>query len=429
MSPACVRETNTTKAAGHPRWEPILPEPLLSAARSAILDVAAEFTRQWREPSNASLNGELALLYAYLEMAEPGAEWRELSIQHLNLAAAQASDSPPSGVALFGGLSGLGWMIQHVCKALAGDEEEDPVADIDRILLRRLRAAHWSEPYDLVSGLAGIGVYFLERLPRPSAQEGLELVLGHLEECSEESWGGITWFTPPAHVPSRQIHQFPSGYYNLGVAHGVPGIVQFLGEVAAAGIQTARARRLLDGAVRWLLAQEGPPDVPWRYGWVFLPGMPRSSSRLAWCYGDLGIGAVLYQAGARMGRRDWQNEALALLDHSLAQTPENSGVKDPPLCHGALGAAHIYNRIAQATQWARYREAALYWYDQGLKLRQAPGIGGFFAWWPDPPKTLSDPSLLSGAIGSALALVSAAYPVEPWWDRLLLLSGRDREGW
>jgi len=36
-------------------------------------------------------------------------------------------------------------------------------------------------------------------------------------------------------------------------------------------------------------------------------------------------------------------------------------------------------------------------------------------------KEVSDPSLLTGAVGIGLALLAATTPVEPMWDRILLL--------
>jgi hypothetical protein len=61
-------------------------------------------------------------------------------------------------------------------------------------------------------------------------------------------------------VPHRQgpLEPGPRGYYNLGLAHGVPGVIAFLGKVCAVGVACDKARPLLDGAVHWLLEQEGP---------------------------------------------------------------------------------------------------------------------------------------------------------------------------
>jgi hypothetical protein len=55
------------------------------------------------------------------------------------------------------------------------------------------------------------------------------------------------------------------------------------------------------------------------------------------------------------------------------------------------------------------------------------GVGGFYAYHPNrEPVWQADPSFLSGSVGIALALLSAVHPIDPGWDRLLLLSGRPR---
>jgi len=156
---------------------------------------------------------------------------------------------------------------------------------------------------------------------------------------------------------------------------------------------------------------------------------PTEECRLAWCYGDLGIVAVLLQVARRTGRDDVRQFASALLDHCLERQPSDYGVVDAPLCHGASGLAHIFNRIYQTEGDLRCRDAALAWFDRTLAMRQPTSrAGGFLASTrPDPQGPTvweASPAFLDGAIGVALALLSAVTPTEPNWDRLLLVSGR-----
>jgi hypothetical protein len=102
---------------------------------------------------------------------------------------------------------------------------------------------------------------------------------------------------------------------------------------------------------------------------------------------------------------------------------ESCGVVDAPLCHGAAGLGHLYNRIFQATGDRRFLDAALRWVESALEMkRDGEGIGGYQTWRPGEGGWTSDRSLLAGATGVALALLAAATPVEPSWDRLLLAS-------
>src|SRR5262249_14299323 len=107
------------------------------------------------------------------------------------------------------------------------------------------------------------------------------------------------------------------------------------------------------------------------------------------------------------------------------------------LCHGAAGLGHLFNRLFQATGDEHLAEAARVWFRRTLDLRQpGRGIAGFEAGKGNAHRRLlwvDDPGLLQGAAGIALALLAAATPLEPGWDRLLLVpippqaSGNDQE--
>jgi len=247
-----------------PRWEPVLADRLCLSARDAIAAVAADVDGLDPETQLPFALCECALLFAYMALSQPSGGWEDRVIYFLNSAIAKASILAPQhqGVGLYGGLAGVGWIVEHVSDLLgmadnthrntqlegAPEPAEDPIADIDLLILRHLERGPWIGQYDLISGLVGLGIYFLERLPREPAIRGIRLVLTRLEELAKHVLPGITWFTPPQLLPKRQLEVYPAGYYNLGVAHGVPGVVQFLGEVLAVGIETARAKLLLEGS-------------------------------------------------------------------------------------------------------------------------------------------------------------------------------------
>jgi lantibiotic biosynthesis protein len=281
----------------------------------------------------------------------------------------------------------------------------------------------------LISGLVGFGTYFLERLPRESAAKGVRAVFAHLENLSERVNGTATWYSGPELLPEWQREQCPNGYYNLGVAHGIPGIIHFLSEVTATDIvDQARSHELLAGAVDWLFAQQRPKGSQSRFASWISPGEKSRDSRMAWCYGDLGIVSVLLQVAHRTGRRDWRGFAEELLNHCLAWPPDQTGIADAPLCHGAAGVAHIFNRIYQTEGDRRCLDAALLWYQRAMAFRQTgTGVGGFSSLTrPDPsapPVWEASPAFLDGAGGVALAFLAAVTSIEPSWDRMLLLSG------
>lgn len=427
-------------------WTPILNRSsslagLASEAIDAIIqDLVVKKFGTGEQPVRPLAAYEEALLYGYLALARGDPQWRDRSVECLNEQIATGSKiwRYPG---LHSGLSGLGWTTEHLpqlfAEALssqnAGTESDDDdlTEEINTLLVQYLHSSKSERVYDLIGGLVGLGVYFLERWPRPDAIQGVRLVFDRLESLAEQTDCGITWHTSTDQLPEWQASVYPNGYYNLGVAHGVPGVIHFLGQIyGTAIVDKDRLHRLLDGAVAWLIARQLPLDSIFRYpSWV-VPGEEPSGGRLAWCYGDLGIMAVMLQTARRVQREDWRQFSCDLLNQCLCRQAEEEGVVDAPLCHGAAGVAHIFNRIYQSEGDLRCRDASLLWFERTLAMRQpGMGVGGFsFLIRPDsggPVVWEANPSLVDGSIGIALALLGAMAPIEPSWDRLLLLSGRE----
>ncbi len=410
-------------------WQPILSEELLPLAWGAIKAAAGEVRSCISSTHSPAQLCEFALLFGYLSRTDTE-EWGDLAIQCLDAAAEQAS-AQSSWRGLYGTLWRIGWTFHHLGGVLSEDEmptqteasaKQDSIASIDEALVAGLQSGEWHGECGLIHGLVGIGVYFLERLPRPLAVRGIQLVVDHLEEQSEDSWGGITWCTPPARLCDEHPESQGPGCYDLGVAYGVPGIIQFLGEVVAARVEAWKAHRLFEGAIQWMLAQEHSSHAPAHFGSSFVPGERVIDSPLGWHHGDLGIGAVLLHIADRFDRQDWRQVARTLLDDCITRPQGREKMhSDASLYSGALGVAHIYNRVYHASQVVAYKEAANTWYAGALPLK-------------DPAEHVTNPagnsdagfhlhsSMFSGSVGIALALLAAVTRFEPRWDRLLLLS-------
>jgi lantibiotic modifying enzyme len=428
---------------GSPRsWVPLLDARLTLRALEVVHEIAQALrvppppcipgSEQSRAIEDASLAGGragLAILYAYLARAgladRAGADADEFLDE---ATAALGHVSMPSG--LYSGFTGVAWAVAHL-----HDSREQAIDDVneevDQTLHEYLTRSPWTDDYDLVSGLVGIGVYAMERLPSRNARRLLALVVDRLDDTAELSDRGATWFTAPELLPDWQRQLCPHGYYNLGLAHGVPGVIALLSGSCAAGVARAKARPLLDAAVAWLLSQKLAEGAGSTFPTTVAPGAEMRPSRLAWCYGDPGIAGSLLAAARAAGVSSWGREAIEIARRSAARPFDEAGIRDAGLCHGAAGLAHIFNRMYQSTGDRCLSEAARFWFTQALDMRQpGRGIAGYAAWDPRADGTAGwkdDPGLLSGAAGIALALLAAVSPIEPAWDRMLLLSVPSRQ--
>jgi len=416
-------------------WRPLLEGDLAARAGDALRAISEELP----EPSYPSVGGKVgvALFHGYLARTAhlPTKRHAERADQLIDNAI-DALARIPMRPGLYGGFTGVAWAAEHLSRLLSEREHESGAAgdddmseEIDESLLTAL-AAPWTGDYDLVSGLAGFGVYALQRIPRPSAVRCLEAIIDRLDETAESLDQGISWFTAPELIPPPRREEYPRGGYNMGVAHGVPGVIGLLADACRLGIRPEKAHPLLEGAVRWVLShrlrEQRASCFP---AWV-VPGIEARPSRLAWCYGDPGVAATLLSAARAVGNEEWERAALEIALHA-ATAPDESGVQDAGLCHGAFGLAHLYNRIYHAGGGEPFADAARLWYSRGLDMRHpGRGIAGFASWEFDADRQLSwqtDPGFLTGAAGVGLALLAGVTPVEPEWDRLLMLAIPRRE--
>lgn len=407
-------------------WEPILEGKMGAAALRLVETIASDLVREASlsatPPFLAHGHAGFALLFAYLEEALPGRGFGNQAIDFLEQAMLGVSQAyAPEG--LFAGFPGVAWAVEHLRADYFDSEEEDPCETIVSGLQDLLGQSPWQRHYDLISGLTGLGVYALERRPLPGGDACLDLVVRRLAETAEERGPGLTWLTPPETLPMDRRQRYSQGEYNLGMAHGVPGVIALLSRALAAGIQDAG--RLLEGAVAWTLAQRLPDGQRSLFPYRVCPGLHPESSRLAWCYGDLGVAIALLSAARCAGQAVWETQALEIARFSASRTPQSAQVDDAGFCHGAVGLAHLFNRIYQASADEILLEAAIAWYECSLKMAQSgQGIGGYLFLTPQDQGSLrwtADSSFLTGAAGVALGLLAGATAIEPAWDRLLLV--------
>jgi len=333
---------------------------------------------------------------------------------------------PPS---LHGGFSGIAWVAELLYGDPSAPPDEDPNTAVDAALEQFLLRTPWRHSFDLIDGLVGMAVYALERLPRRKARRLLELVVDRLEETAARRPPGIVWLYNPEWVPEA-FRRSSSPELNLGVAHGMPGVIAVLGRIATAAVSDrtqARARSLLEQAVPWLLAQELPPSAPGRFAGAAVEGVSFTTpARLGWCYGDAGIAATLLVAARAVHEPTWESTAVRIAHAAAIRAEAHTKVVDAGICHGAAGLGHVFHRLSLGTHEPRFAAASRAWFARALSMRvPRGGFGGFVALVPGHTAKLAwrpDPGFLTGAAGIALALVAATTGADPVWDRALLLS-------
>ena len=278
--------------------------------------------------------------------------------------------------------------------------------------------------FDAVSGLSGIGRYWLTASDSEFAQCSITISVQALTEMLRES-SLPRWRTPSAlNDDASQAKNYPAGTLNCGLAHGIPGPIAFLSLALDAGCAPASTGPVLRKTVDWLIAasveDEYGPNWP-----TFIPVVATSNcpdgARAAWCYGGPGLSRALMLAGRALTDPDIVRVSLDAIKSAHKRPLAKRRIDSPILCHGKgglllitlrhihdvadseliAGADHICREIIDA---ADEKRSLIY---QDI----------------EPSGAMVDrPGLLEGALGVALALIGVSERDEPLWDKVLLIS-------
>jgi len=324
------------------------------------------------------------------------------------------------------GLAGIGWLYEYLSQRKINDYDTNTLLeDFDTCLEKALKNFMLDNNYDFLHGGVGVALYFTKRAAKKTAL--IPVLAQFIEDLEKiaviQEDGAIKW-------SSFLGKGYDKWGYNISLSHGMSSIVSILSKLhKIEELNKEKVEILLRGAVQYILAQEIDKE---KYD-SFFPNFALETmsdifkSRLAWCYGDLGIASALYQAGKALNEDIWINKALEVLLFAAIHRKnlEDNFVRDAGLCHGAAGIGHIFYRMWWNTRLPEFKDAADYWFQETIKMaRFEDGLAGFKALeMPDgKPQWVNKYGLLEGVAGIGLALLTYYYEMEPEWDECLLLS-------
>lgn len=221
-------------------WKPILEGDLKNAALASVEEVVNDLITldEYQLRNNPSLAGGLSglsILLDYFHRIRSEKAFKKNAERHLSLAW-NAMAQYGLRIELYSGFSGIGWALAHLLGEDEISKRSKLLTNLNGKIVSQLSEQPISSAYDLTEGLVGIGVYALEARSLPLATECLHIIVNNLDKTALAQNGGLTWLSSPDNLSENQRALFPQGYYNLGLAHGVPGIIVLLARLVHAGI-------------------------------------------------------------------------------------------------------------------------------------------------------------------------------------------------
>ncbi len=325
------------------------------------------------------------------------------------------------------GIAGAAWAIELLREEDFIELDSDALlGNLDDFLESSLQVDKRYNFYDFLHGNIGIGLYFLKRYENTASTElksnykrYLLKIISKLQETALIKGNTAKW-------ESNLIFSEKLRGYNLSLSHGISSITNFLARLAEHSDFKDATITLLQQATNYILQQhyDSVTSTSCFPDWITTTNEKSKNARLAWCYGDLGIGISLWRAGKILSDQELCKKALTVLKHSTKRRDiEEARIMDAGLCHGSYGVAHIFNYMYKETQEPVFKETAIYWLQQALDMAiHKDGYAGYYQWrGGDNPGWRKEVNLLEGISGIGLAIISHLASFETKWDECLMI--------
>lgn len=320
------------------------------------------------------------------------------------------------------GIAGYCWLLCYLKELDLIDFSEDYFDGLDDILQLHIKHLKDTCYLDQMHGLISIGRYFLKR----NKVAELEKILKFINECAEYDDGEIKW---------RSVGKADGDIrYNFSLAHGMAGILYFITKCYQQNILPELCLILGKGIINFYIHNEQNFDeVGSFYPNKISVNDYKSSnttdrcSRLAWCYGDMGILNVIYLYAKSVSDKELEKDVL---NKFLKETDRKdcwiTSNYDAQFCHGSAGLVQIYSRLYFVSGNKVFRDAALYWLKVTIEMGKDPNIVTGYRFFVEIADGIqkwdTDDRLLCGVSGVAMAFLSVLQPNISNWDEAMMIS-------
>lgn len=369
--------------------------------------------------------GGAVLFFSYLYLASHNEEYLHRALLFLDKIITDIEDKVMN-FSFSNGVTGILWMIKHLENiGILNHFNTYDLSEIHQYIVKATNKDRANGNYDLFAGLIGKAIYFLEykKINKDISYQLMEILIT-IESLSIPSKLGVSWIDE---------YDEPS-VFNLGMAHGIPSVITLLCKLIKLNIYTENTLFLIQESVKWLLFFENKKGIYSFPSKIESPSLETDGlGRMAWCYGDLGIGLAIYKASIVLKDNSLMQKSLkiiqkclqiGLLDSGILYSPTLSLI-DTCFCHGIAGVIHYFSQSYKITGNLVYKNRIDYWLKICVDYKindKTKSISGFLS-----PEIIQNQkvwnenySLLDGITGFGLVLISELYNIKPNWSKIFL---------
>lgn len=259
------------------------------------------------------------------------------------------------------GLSGAAWLILYLNDNKIIEIDPDVfLEEIDIQVESDLIAFLKKENLDILHGALGLGIYLLKR----RRMDGVINIITFLEKNGINENNSYKW-------EQKGTNYEGGSSFDLGLAHGQASILYFLGRCYKNNVCKKSCKLMINGIISFYFNNIQDHKKFGSFWPNLLPKKKQLSnsnefkSRLAWCYGDLGILHTMYLTSHWLNDKKIKTKVEKLLMISMDRKKEaETMIDDSYFCHGESGILSICISLFGLSGNQYFRINAEYWAKQ-----------------------------------------------------------------
>jgi len=274
-------------------------------------------------------------------------------------------------------------------------------------------------------GLTGTANYLLNFKSESKVKNTLLRILQYLTDICKIGDDGVPKFV--IRTDQSQLYSLANDsrvrYVNLGVSHGIPGILLLLSKSYESGMCVPGQLEAIKCLSNYIYNScvKNSNEIFWEAQKIIgVDNDKAMPSRDAWCYGTPGVAYSLLIASMILNDNDMRNLAIDSMKLSLIKLRD---VISPTFCHGLSGLCCLARKFYECTNDNYFYEMYMKLFEHILDLYSDQYPFGFKDQELKKGQivNINDIGLLNGTSGVVLTILSCYRPIKTQWDSIFLL--------